>query len=114
MLLVSMDILHLNMAGIAGVIITLFLIFFGIGLIIPNSLSHALKPYNNMAGTAGSIFGACYYSIIAMCTGIMSLLHNGTAFPFSIYITFLGILIICGSRMIRSPQYRTTKKMHVM
>lgn len=88
-----------------GMILTLFLIFFGIGLIIPNSLSHALKNYHNAAGTAASFFGGLYYCIIAGFTWIMSAIHNRTALPLPIYITILGLILLVGTRMIRSPQY---------
>lgn len=87
-----------------AIVLTLFLIFFGIGLIIPNSLSQALKPYHTAAGTAGSIFGGCYYCMIACCTWLMSILHNGTALPLALYMTMLGLVIACGSQMIRSSK----------
>lgn len=94
-------ILVLNL-GITLTLLPLFLIFFGIGLIIPNSLSHALKPYQNMAGTAGSIFGGCYYCIIATCMWLMSALHDGTALPLPLYITALGLVVMVGSYMVQS------------
>jgi Bcr/CflA subfamily drug resistance transporter len=78
-------------------ILALFLIFFGIGLIIPNSLSTALKSYQMAAGTAGSIFGGCYYCLIATFTWLMGILHNGTALPLPCYITFLSVVILLGS-----------------
>ena len=91
---------YLKSIGIGIAIATLFLIFFGIGIIIPNSLSHALKPYHNAAGTAGSIFGGYYYCLIAGFTWIMSMLHNGTGLPLPLYISLLGLILIVGSRMI--------------
>lgn len=103
-LTVLMGIFNLKAIGSSIAVLTLFLIFFGIGLIIPNSLSQALKPYQTAAGTAGSIFGGCYYCLIAGCTWLMSILHNGTALPLPLYITMLGLVIICGSQMIRVPQ----------
>lgn len=85
--------------GIVVAVLTLFLIFFGIGLIIPNSLSHALKPYQNAVGTAGSIFGCCYYYLIAGCMWLMSALHNGSALPLPIFIILLGLIIVLGAYM---------------
>jgi Bcr/CflA subfamily drug resistance transporter len=96
--------LHIKTFGVIIAAATLFLIFFGVGLIIPNSLSHALKSYQACAGTAGSIFGGCYYFLIAGFTWIMSLLHNGTVFPLPLYIVLLGLILACGSQMIRLPQ----------
>lgn len=98
--IVFSGIFELKFIGTALAILTLFSIFFGIGLIIPNSLSHALKPYQKAAGTAGSIFGGYYYCLIAGFTWLMSALHNGTALSLPFYMTLLGIILIIGSRMI--------------
>lgn len=87
----------LNPFSLITTIVTLFLIFFGIGLIIPNSLSHALKPYTATAGTASSLFGGAYYVCIATFTWMLSLLHNGTALPLPLYITALGFILVWGS-----------------
>lgn len=95
---------NLNAFGILIAVSTLFLIFFGIGLIIPSSLSHALKPYQMSVGTAGSIFGGCYYCLIAGFTWGMSWLHNGSALPLPLYIAMLGLILACGSQMIRLSQ----------
>lgn len=99
---VMLGLFELQSVGLFIGMFTLFLIFFGVGLIIPNSLSLALKPYQKVAGTAGSIFGGCYYCLIAAFTWAMSALHNGTALPLPLYIVVLGIILACGSQMIRS------------
>lgn len=99
--IVASGIFSLEISGMALVVSALFLTFFGVGLIIPNSLSHALKEYQSMAGTAGSLFGGFYYCIIAGCTWLMSLFHNGLALPLPLYITLLGLLIACGSQLIQ-------------
>jgi len=103
-LTVLSGIFNLKAVGITIVVLTLFMLFFGIGLIIPNSLSQALRPYQSAAGTAGSLFGGCYYCLIAAFTWLMSILHNGTALPLPLYITLLGLVIACGSQMIRQKQ----------
>ncbi|MBA2726644.1 MAG: multidrug effflux MFS transporter [Parachlamydiaceae bacterium] len=103
-LLVMTGIFDIGFAGVTMGIATLFIIFLGIGLIIPNSLSQALKSYQVVAGTAGSIFGGCYYVMIAVCTWVMSILHNGTGLPLPLYITVLGGLLLVGSQMIKAPK----------
>lgn len=85
--------------GLLCTISALFLIFFGIGLIIPNSLSVALKSYQMAAGTAGSIFGGCYYCLIATSTWLMGILHNGTLLPLPSYITLIAVVILFGAYM---------------
>lgn len=108
-LAVLTGIFNINIIGIASTVVTLFAIFFGIGLIIPNSLSHALKPYQMAAGTAGSIFGGAYYCLIAAFTWIMSVLHNGTAFPLPLYISLLGVILVAGGQMIRCKGWISSK-----
>lgn len=100
---IAMGMFDLSVLGISVAVSALFSIFFGVGLIIPNSLSHALKPYQAAAGTAGSLFGGCYYCLIAAFTWAMSMLHNETALPLSLYMTLLGLVLVCGSQMIRLP-----------
>jgi hypothetical protein len=98
---VALGILEFRTVGIVTALTILFVIFFGVGLIIPNSLSHALKSYQSTAGTAGSIFGGCYYLLIALCTWIMGAIHTGTALPLPLYIAFLGLVIVGGSQIIK-------------
>lgn len=90
--------------GITIASISYFIIFFGIGLIIPNSISHALKTYTNMAGTAGSLFGFAYYIIIALCTYSLSLLHTGSLVCLPIYMLLLGSILGLGSFLIKSKK----------
>lgn len=91
--------------GIGLAVATLFLIFFGIGLIIPNSLSIALKSYQTAGGTAGSLFGGVYYFLIAGCTFALSAFHNGSALPLPLYMTVLALIIAAGSRLIKTPVF---------
>lgn len=100
-ILVMSKVFFLPQLGLVLAILALFLVFFGIGLIIPNSLSSALKAYQMAAGTAGSIFGGCYYCLIAACTWLMGTLHTGTALPLPSYITLLGTIILVGAHMSR-------------
>jgi Bcr/CflA subfamily drug resistance transporter len=91
--------------GISVSLVLLFLIFFGIGLIIPNSLSKALKAYQHAAGTAGSFFGGFYYILIALFTWALSLMHNGSALPLPLFFTLLSILLFLGSQIISHKEY---------
>lgn len=75
-------------------------VFFGIGLIIPNSLSYALKPYKKNLGTAGSIFGGCYYLFISLSTGLLSVSHNGKIWLLPVYLTILSLCLKLGYSLI--------------
>ncbi len=72
-------------------------LFVGLGLMIPNCLSHALARYRDRSGTAGSLFGFAYYGLIAGFTGLMSLLHNGSPriMPAYFFLLSLGMILIC-------------------
>jgi Bcr/CflA subfamily drug resistance transporter len=70
------------------------ILFFGVGLIIPNALSIALKDYGKVLGSAGSILGSIYYVIIALTTGAMSFLHNGSVLPMPLYFLALASLLV--------------------
>lgn len=75
-------------------------LFTGIGLIIPNSLSEALKPYKNSAGSAGSIFGGIYYLLITLATYLMSILHNGTTYALPSFLLFLSLILVFASNKV--------------
>lgn len=96
-------------AGIVYATLALFFTFFGIGLIIPNSLSSALKAYQSVAGTAGSIFGGCYYCFIAFFTLLLGSLHDGTTVPLPAYMVFLGFVMLLGSYLCREKEYLLAK-----
>lgn len=97
--LVIMGFFRLNSPGMVVALLALFTIFFGIGLVIPSSLSIALKPYQTTIGSAGSVFGFCYYCLIAGYTWMMGVLHNGTAMPLAFYIIVLGIIMVVAGLM---------------
>lgn len=88
---------YMEAIGPVLIISTFFLIFFGIGLVIPNSLSHALKAYHATAGTAGALFGGAYYGFVAACTWVMSVIHDETGLPLALYILTLGAVTLIGS-----------------
>lgn len=106
-LLVTLSgILQDNGVGIGIACVSLFIIFFGIGLIIPSSFSTSLKAYQHMAGTAGSLFGFTYYCVIAFCTWVLSMLHNGTGLPLPMYILGLGAALYAGYSLIKWPKLK--------
>ncbi|MBY0280588.1 MAG: multidrug effflux MFS transporter [Alphaproteobacteria bacterium] len=78
--------------GMFSVLLTLgFIVIqsFGIALILPNALSHALEDYSHMAGTAASLFGFYYCMLISLVTFGMGFFHDGTVIPMPIY--FMGL-----------------------
>lgn len=62
----------------------------GVALIIPNVLGSALEAYKEVAGTAASLFGLYYYLVIAAFTGLMGVLHNGSADRLPLLFIIIG------------------------
>ena len=96
----SLGFLNAAPLGLSVTILSLGILFTGLGLIIPNSLSTALANYQNVAGVAGSIFGGSYYLLIAALTYGMSLAHNGTLLALPIYYLGLATLLLIGYQAI--------------
>ncbi|CAO4838918.1 MAG: Bicyclomycin resistance protein [Holosporales bacterium] len=63
----------------------------GVALIIPNALSHALQDYGQYAGTASSLFGFYYYLIVAVMTGLMGFMHNGSITQLPLFFLIQGL-----------------------
>lgn len=85
-----------GMMGLLAMVGSLTVIFFGIGLVIPNSLSLALVDYQEFRGTAGSLFGLFYYILIAALTAGMGIIHTGTALPMPLYFVLISIFMGIG------------------
>ena len=60
---------------------------------IPLILRFALEDYDEVRGTAGSIFGAIYYIIVALINYTVSRLHGASILPFA--SLFLMLSFIC-------------------
>jgi Bcr/CflA subfamily drug resistance transporter len=71
----------------------MMIIFVGMGLTIPNSISIALRSYQHVVGSAGAIFGLMYYVLIAFMTELMGIFHDGTMFPMPLYFVGLSIMM---------------------
>ncbi|MBS4168737.1 multidrug effflux MFS transporter [Parachlamydia sp. AcF125] len=89
--------------ALAALLMPLILLFFGIGLIISNSLSLALVDYQEARGIAGSLFGLFYYIVIACLTAIMGMIHTGTVLPLPLYFIALSLFLLGGFAMVNLP-----------
>ncbi|WP_059359239.1 multidrug effflux MFS transporter [Parachlamydia acanthamoebae] len=87
-----------------ALILPLLFLFFGIGLVISNSLSLALVDYQEARGIAGSLLGLFYYFVIAALTAIMGLIHTGTPYPLPCYFIVMSLLLFCGYKMVKASQ----------
>jgi len=96
------DLISISLGGLSLTTLALFTTFLGIGLIIPNSLSMALKPFQGAVGTAGSIFGFLYYCFISLFAWLMGFIHNGTVYPMPIYFLGLSTLIVFAGTLVQA------------
>lgn len=86
-----------NLLEMGYIILSIGLTFFGISLVISNSLSIALSHYKDTLGVSGAIFGVMYYIGIAAFTALMSLIHNGTAYPMPLLFIGLALTLVFSS-----------------
>ncbi|KTD39132.1 multidrug resistance protein D [Legionella nautarum] len=83
-----------NIILIIVVIIAQMILMFGSCMVFTNALAMALVDYKNCIGTASSLFGFFYYSIISLFTFGMGALHNGTLFPMPLYFLFISLFMV--------------------
>lgn len=76
----------------------------GICISSASALSMALQSYQNVIGTASSLFGFCYYFVISAFTLGMGNLHNHTLLPMPLY--FLGISLMMLTSFKKLIQHR--------
>lgn len=84
------------------------LVFFGIPMLISNSLSHALEPYKHLAGTAASIFGASYYAMISALTALMAWMQNGTLLPMPVLFMAISVGMFAVHSWVFKRHHRTS------
>jgi succinate-acetate transporter protein len=82
-----------NSMIIAATIGSMMILVGGSGLIISNCLSLALEDYQHVTGTASSVFGCYYYSLISLFTFGIGFLHNDTLFPLPLYLCGIVLLM---------------------
>jgi len=77
-----------------GLIISIFIILFGVGLALPNCLSLALVDFQQEIGTAGAIFSLMYYLLVSLIIYGMSYFHNGSITAMPMYFLLIGSIMM--------------------
>lgn len=80
-----------NAIAIAMIFVPMMLHMIGHNMLIPMTLRYALEDYAKVTGTAGSIFGAIYYVLIAAITYLVSIIHSDTISNFALLFLTLSI-----------------------
>lgn len=89
----TLEILSLQ-TMIATALLSQMTLSFGICMATSNALALALVDYKYAIGTASSLFGFFYYSLISLATLGMGSLHNGTLLPMPLYFLALSLFML--------------------
>jgi MFS transporter, DHA1 family, multidrug resistance protein len=76
--------------SMAGIMVPLFVYIACIGFILPNSTALAMAPFRANAGMASALLGTVQFTLGAVASTIIGLLHNQTPIPMS------GLIAVCG------------------
>ncbi|ATJ81028.1 multidrug effflux MFS transporter [Halomonas beimenensis] len=66
----------------------------GFGIVMPQSMSGALAPHPECAGSASSLFGFLQMSIAALAGALVGRLHDGTSHSMAIAIGLAGLVAV--------------------
>ena len=82
----------------------MFIFLTGQGIISPNTSALSMAPFNKNAGSASALMGSWRLGVGGITSGIVSVLHNGTAIPMvgmmafctviSLILLYVGIMIV--------------------
>lgn len=89
-----------NIFMICTIVLVQMCIRFGICMIISNCLAMSLVKHKQGLGTASSLFGFFYGSLISLVTFFMGLLHNGSLLPMPAYFMLLSFIMLAVHRFI--------------
>lgn len=79
---------------IGGSLLAMMLMMGGIALVTSNALSLSLVGYKKCIGTASSLFGFFYYSLVSLFTLGIGYLHNETLAVMPIYFCGIAVFMI--------------------
>jgi DHA1 family bicyclomycin/chloramphenicol resistance-like MFS transporter len=66
----------LNLDGLIGVLLALWLVLFAVGLALPNAPAVALSRHGETAGTAAALLGAVQFGVGALVSPLVGVLGN--------------------------------------
>lgn len=89
-----------NELSIVLITVIMSIFYFSFGLAIPNILSLALVSYQQSQGTASSIFGFFYYTLVACVLMGMGIISHFSIKGMSIYYLVLAVLLVYATRFL--------------
>ena len=80
----------------------------GMGLVLPNAMAVALRPFPHIAGTASALMGFIQMSMSAAATALVGALLKDTPAPMLVFM-FLATLLALGLSILVYQRYTRTK-----
>lgn len=77
----------------SAMLISIFVLLFGMGTALPNCLSLALVDFQDVLGSASALFSLGYYLVVSLVIYGMSIWHNGTLLAMPLYFIFISLVL---------------------
>ncbi|HZW38126.1 MAG TPA: multidrug effflux MFS transporter [Ignavibacteriaceae bacterium] len=74
------------------IMVLIFVYLFWLGFLNPNTTALAIEPFQRNAGTASAMLGSIQMIFGAGASALVSVFHNGTAFPMSFFMLIFSII----------------------
>lgn len=92
--LVLLGVAALRPAQLWPLLVPLFICIASLGCIIPNASACAMSGQGARAGSASALMGCVQFSVAAGAAALVGLLHDGSAVPMALVISFCGALAV--------------------
>jgi len=86
-------------AGLAVLVVPLFVAVATVGAVLPNSTSGALAAYPERAGAASALIGSCQLVLGAIASSLIGAFGTGTAVPMAAVIAGCGVIAFLVTRV---------------
>jgi DHA1 family bicyclomycin/chloramphenicol resistance-like MFS transporter len=90
-------------AGLIAMLLPLFFVVALRGVTFPNASAGAMAPFPEKAGSASALLGSLQFAIAAAASAAVGVLHDGTARPMGLVITFCGLMAFMSYRVLVRP-----------
>lgn len=94
----------LQPAALWPLLVPLFVCIASLGCIIPNAAACAMSGQGARAGSASALMGCLQFSVAAAAAALVGVLHDGSAIPMSLVISFCGALVVSVALLTRRFQ----------
>ena len=79
---------------LASVLLPLFVYVASLGAVIPNASACAMAGQGRQAGSASALMGSTQFSLAALASAMVGVLHDGSAMPMAMVISLCGLLVV--------------------